>query len=254
MTMKRIDQLLVSLGHVASRTEAQNLIKAGAVQAKIDGIWRPVTKPSLKLDPECEITLDESQRQPFVSRAGIKLSGALERVDIQLEGAIALDVGQSTGGFTDCLLQHNVAQVVGVDVGHEQLAPSLKAHPKVVCLEGVNARELNVPHLLTYAPRGFNLVVMDVSFISQRLILPGLPPLLKPGGHLISLVKPQFEVGKDGIGKGGIVRNGELFAQVEENVTECAQAAGLILLDYFASQIEGGDGNQEFFMVMRKNL
>jgi len=164
----------------------------------------------------------------------------------------ALDVGISTGGFTDCLLQAGATRVVGVDVGHGQLAARLQDDPRVLLREGINARQLDAAELLPLNDgQPFDLAVMDVSFISQTLVLPVLAPLLKPGGLLLSLVKPQFEVGREGISKGGIVRDPALYAGVQERVTATAREAGFTPLDWFDSPIAGGDGNREFFLYAR---
>lgn len=251
--MKRLDVLLVERGLAASRSQAQALIDAGQVRWLQAGQWRTATKASLKLEPECELQAELGEEQRYASRGGLKLSGALERTGIDPKAMIALDVGQSTGGFTDCLLQAGAAKVVGVDVGHDQLVPSLRGDPRVVFYEGINARALPAGELLAQAPGGFDLLVMDVSFISQTLILPGLPALLRPGGKLLSLVKPQFEVGKAGIGKGGIVRDASLYKKVETDLRAICGQLGLEVRDYFPSPITGGDGNREFFIHARKN-
>lgn len=251
--MRRLDILLVERGLAASRSQAQALIEAGQVQWRQADQWRTATKASLKLEPECELRAELGEAQRYVSRGGLKLTGALERTGVNPEGMTVLDVGQSTGGFTDCLLQAGAAKVVGVDVGREQLVPSLRDDPRVVFYEGINARELPTDELLAQAPGGFDLLVMDVSFISQTLILPGLPALLKPGGQLLSLVKPQFEVGKAGIGKGGIVRDTSLYRKVETDLRGMCEQLGLAVRDYFPSPITGGDGNREFFIWAHKN-
>ncbi len=251
--MKRLDVLLVERGLAASRSQAQALIEAGRVQWLRADQWRVATKASLKLELECELRAELGEAQRYASRGGLKLAGALERTGIDPNGTVALDVGQSTGGFTDCLLQAGAAKVVGVDVGRDQLVPSLRGDPRVVFYERVNARDLPTEQLLAQAPAGFDILVMDVSFISQTLILPGLPPLLKPGGQLLSLVKPQFEVGKTGIGKGGIVRDASLYRKVEMDLREMCGQLGLEVRDYFSSPITGGGGNREFFIWARKD-
>lgn len=246
--MKRLDVLLVERGLATSRSQAQALIDAGRVQWRQGDQWRTATKASLKLEYDCELRAELGEEQRYASRGGLKLAGALERTGIDPAGMIALDVGQSTGGFTDCLLQARAAKVVGVDVGRDQLVPSLRGDPRVVFYEGINARDLPIEQLLAHAPAGFDILVMDVSFISQTLILPGLPHLLKAGGQLLSLVKPQFEVGKAGIGKGGIVRDASLYQKVETDLRKMCGQLGLEVRDYFYSPITGGDGNREFFI------
>lgn len=224
------------------------MIEAGRVELNHGGDWRLVSKSGTKVARDAELRVTPSEDDQFVSRGGLKLRGALERTGIDPKGLVVLDVGQSTGGFTDCLLQGGASKVVGVDVGHDQLAPSLRAHPRVTFYEGINARVLPENELLQQAPDGFDLIVMDVSFISQTLILPALAPLLKPDGQLLSLVKPQFEVGKAGLGKGGIVRDERLYHEVETRIREVSSGLGFTVKDYFPSPITGGDGNREFFV------
>ncbi len=249
--MERLDKALVTRALADTRSQAQRMIEAGRVSTHVDDGWQVLNKASVKIPDGQLLKVEPGEDDQFVSRGGLKLRGALAYAGLKPEGWAALDVGQSTGGFTDCLLQAGVAKVVGVDVGRDQLVPALKEHPKVVFFEGINARDLPVETLLVEAPGGFDLIVMDVSFISQTLILPGLPALLKPGGHLLSLVKPQFEVGKAGIGKGGIVRDARLYEEVERRIRAQCEALGLTLEGYFPSPITGGDGNREFFVSAR---
>ncbi|XLM20672.1 methyltransferase domain-containing protein, partial [Chromobacterium piscinae] len=164
-------------------------------------------------------------------------------------GWTALDVGQSTGGFTDCLLQSGARRVVGVDVGHEQLHPRLREDARVRYFEGVNARALDHAALLAANDGdGFDLMVCDVSFISLSLVLPSALPLLKPGGRLLSLVKPQFEVGREGLSKGGIVRDESLYPLVRDKINRVLAEQNMQVLAWFDSPIKGGDGNHEFFV------
>lgn len=249
--MQRLDILLVERGLADSRARAQRLIKEGRVRVNSGG-WQAVTKPGLKLLPDTPIEVEKSAADQYVSRGALKLIPALERFALPLEGKIAIDVGQSTGGFTDCLLQHGIDRVVGIEVGHDQLAPRLRQDPRVLCLEGVNARELQ-PSLLEHTDgQGFDLAVMDVSFISQTLILDALAPLIRCGGLLITLVKPQFEVGPDNIGKGGIVRDERLYPQVRQRIQQLLERLGFEILDDSSSPILGGDGNREFVLVARQ--
>lgn len=245
----RVDQMLLDRGLVKSRTQSQRLIKDGKVQVRVAQAWESVKKPSAEYDHDCEFRIDENDEQRFVSRAGLKLNAALDHLGLSVEGQQALDVGQSTGGFSDCLIQAGVGMVVGIDVGHGQLAPSLKEKNNVICIEGINARELE-PSLLMQACaiEKFDLIVMDVSFISQTKILPRLSGLLAPEGKLLSLVKPQFEVGPQGLGKGGIVKNESWYPHVQTQLISTAGALGFQVIDYFESAIQGGDGNREFFM------
>ena len=248
--MERIDRLLVSQGFVSSRTQAQRLISEGRVKVYSAGGWDSPNKPSIKYPEVVDIQVGFDETDRYASRGGLKLAGALEHTKLDIHDAVVIDVGQSTGGFTDCALQAGAARVVGIEVGHGQLVQSLRDDSRVVCLEGINARALPEQELLAYTAdqQGFDLAVMDVSFISQTKILPSLVPLLKPGGYLLSLVKPQFEVGKEGLGKGGIVRDESLYPEVKKNITEHCESLGLKVVDYFSSPIKGGDGNSEFFI------
>ena len=261
--LERLDKMLVDQGLAQSRTQAQKLIEAGVVQAKLCGHWQPLRKPAQKISIDTPLRAGEIDELRFVSRAGLKLDFALQYIVEKkllapeslppfLANASALDIGQSTGGFTDCLLQRGVRKIVGIDVGRDQLVDSLRQHPSVICLEGINAREMPAQTLLAHSPTGFDLAVMDVSFISQSLIIPNLLPLLKNRGYLLSLVKPQFEVGAKNIAKGGIVRDENLYIEVREKISECARLAGLDVISYFSSALEGGDGNREFFMFCQK--
>ena len=241
----RADQLLVERGLAPSRTVAQRLIESGRV-SWTDG---PITKASLILPLTAELAVASDEADCYVGRGGIKLAGALAHTKLDVRGKACLDVGQSTGGFTDCLLQAGAATVVGVDVGHGQLHPKLASDPRVTSIEGVNARELKKSAVAT---RHYDLIVADLSFISLTLVLPQLPALLAEGGDMLLLVKPQFEVGPTHVGKGGIVRDASLYPQVEAKLRQAAEAAGLRVVDYFDSPIAGTDGNREFFIWTRK--
>ncbi|MDW5415400.1 TlyA family RNA methyltransferase [Iodobacter sp. CM08] len=242
--MLRVDVLLVEQGLAPSRTAAQGMIAAGRVSSG----GRVISKASLKLAQDCvlDLAVDESDR--FVSRGGFKLAGALAQAGVDVAGMQVLDVGISTGGFSDCLLQAGARKVIGVEVGHGQLHPRLLADQRIVQFEGVNARHLS-PALIASAQDGpLQLIVGDVSFISLTLILPALRSMLQPQAALLFLVKPQFEVGKAGIARGGIVKDESLYAEVEVKIKTAAIAAGFMVKDYFASSITGGDGNREFFI------
>ncbi len=248
--LQRLDQLLLAQGLARSRAQGQKLITAGLVSVCIAGRWQVVTKVSAKFANDTACTVAQGEENQYVSRAGLKLAGALQRSGLNVSGLHALDVGQSTGGFTDCLLQHGVAHVVGVDVGHGQLDTRLQNHPQVTSLEKCNARELSAELLMASAGISqFSLVVMDVSFISQSLIWPRLAPLLAPGGHVVSLVKPQFEVGVEGVGKGGLVKDASLYLSLEQRLRKEVASLGLHVVDFFDSPIRGGDGNREFFLI-----
>lgn len=247
--MTRADQFLVEAGLAASRTAARRLIEAG----RVSWLGTPVSKPAQDLPMDAELTVAADAADHYVSRGGLKLAGALAASGIDPTGYACLDVGQSTGGFTDCLLQAGAARVVGVDVGHGQLHPRLREDERAICIEGVNCRALAPADLGGALPAGgFDLIVADVSFISLTLILPQLPPLLKAGGDLLLLVKPQFEVGPQGLGKGGIVRNPALYADVEAKLRQCAKNANLTVRSWFDSPIAGGDGNREFFIWLQQ--
>ena len=248
--MQRLDKLLVEHGLATTRTQAQKLIEAGLVEAKVAGQWGVQKKPSVKLLETCELRTGEHPDMRYVSRAGLKLEAALRDNSLDVAGLTALDVGQSTGGFTDCLLKHGASKVVGVEVGHDQLVAALREHADVVCLEGLNARHLD-PDILKYAPDKFDIAVMDVSFISQKLILPRLPDLLKPQGLLVTLIKPQFEVGPEGLGKGGLVKPNVDMQALECEFKAFVEALSFNVLHYSESPIKGGDGNHEFLLVAR---
>ena len=252
----RADQWLVERGLAASRSQAQRLIAAGARWLSPSG-WKTLAK-SDELPPHAEVELLDAAEARYVSRGGLKLEGALRATGLQVTGWHGLDVGQSTGGFTDCLLQHGAASVVGVDVGHGQLHPRLRGDARVRVLEGVNARHLVASQLIADCAGGtgaegrfgsdFDLIVGDLSFISLTLVLPALAPLLKPGGHLLLLVKPQFELQPADIGKGGIVRDAARYAKVEQRLRAACAEAGLAVRHWLPSPIAGGDGNREFFI------
>jgi 23S rRNA (cytidine1920-2'-O)/16S rRNA (cytidine1409-2'-O)-methyltransferase len=241
----RADQLLVERGLAPSRTVAQRMIEAGRVSWSGGAVGK--VSMILPLTAELAVASDETDR--YVGRGGIKLAGALAHAKLDVTGRVCLDIGQSTGGFTDCLLQAGAAAVVGVDVGHNQLHPKLAADARVTSIEGVNARDLSKS---VVAVRRYDLIVGDLSFISLTLVLPQLPALLAAGGDMLLLVKPQFEVGPEHVGKGGIVRDATLYPQVEAKLRQAAEVAGLTVLDYFDSPIAGTDGNREFFIWTRK--
>ncbi len=243
--MPRADQLLVESGQASSRTVAQRMIAAGRVSWS-GGI---IKKPALDLPLETALTVASDPEDRFVSRGGLKLAGALAESGVSATGKICLDVGQSTGGFTDCLLQSGATQVVGVDVGHGQLHQKLIGDARIRAIEGINCRALSADDLGPAFPaNGFDLIVGDVSFISMTLILPQLPALLANGGDMLLLVKPQFEVGPGNVGKSGIVRDPALYREVESKLRQCAASLGLKVRAWLDSPITGGDGNREFFI------
>ncbi|GGY09502.1 TlyA family RNA methyltransferase [Paludibacterium paludis] len=252
--MVRVDLLLVAQGLAPSRTAAQHMVEAGRV-AIDDGVrLLPVAKVSQKLAESARLVVAPDPSDRFVCRGGLKMAGALGKSALDVRGLRALDIGQSTGGFTDCLLQEGALRVVGVDVGHGQLAARLAADPRVRYFEGVNGRALDREALFA-ANDGlpFDVIVCDVSFISLTLVLPSALPLLAPGGYLLSLVKPQFEVGREGLGKGGIVKDPRWYDRVRDKIGALLADEGMTLLDWFDSPILGGDGNREFFVFARRD-
>ena len=245
----RADALLVQTGQAASRTQAQRLISEGRVFCE----GKAVAKPSLELPADVILKVLEDESDRYVSRGALKLAGALRHTGLGVSGKVCLDVGQSTGGFTDCLLQAGARHVVGVDVGHGQLHAKLAADSRVTAIEGINCRALTATDLGDALPAdGFDLIVGDVSFISMSLILPQLLPLLAQNGEMLLLIKPQFEVGPTNIGKGGIVRNTALYRDVERKFADLARISGLTVADWLDSPITGGDGNREFFIWLKK--
>jgi 23S rRNA (cytidine1920-2'-O)/16S rRNA (cytidine1409-2'-O)-methyltransferase len=285
----RIDQLLVQKGLANTRSQAQRLIADGVEWAQGE-TWRRIVKNGDDVPESAEVRLLDDSEARYVSRGGLKLEAALKKVALSVEGFACLDVGQSTGGFTDCLLQAGAKSVVGVDVGSAQLHPMLRSDPRVLCVEKVNARALTAEDLIQayedstgedgqfdveddendfeqedavsdatetvraeseFVPE-FDLIVADLSFISQTLVLPAVVPLLKAGGTLLTLVKPQFELQPGQVGKGGIVKDPEFYVVVEQRLREACAALGLTVTAWFDSPIAGGDGNREFFICATK--
>jgi 23S rRNA (cytidine1920-2'-O)/16S rRNA (cytidine1409-2'-O)-methyltransferase len=243
MKRERIDKLLVERGLAESRTRAQALVMAGLVLVG----ERRVEKPSETCAPDAPLRVrgadDPAAR--YVGRGGLKLEAALDAFGLDARDSICLDVGASTGGFTDCLLQRGARRVVALDVGHNQIDWRLRNDSRVEVREGVNARHL--------APEDFgerfDLVVMDVSFISATKVMPALVPLMTDGGSLIVLVKPQFEVGRGEVGKGGVVRDAAQHARVVEEVSRAARGLGLTVGGVIDSPILGAEGNKEFLAL-----
>jgi 23S rRNA (cytidine1920-2'-O)/16S rRNA (cytidine1409-2'-O)-methyltransferase len=239
----RADQLLVERGLASSRSQAQRLIASGVRWLDTRG-WKQVAKNGDEVPPHAELELLDAAEARYVSRGGLKLEGALKAAGVEVAGKVCLDVGQSTGGFTDCLLQHGAARVTGVDVGHGQLHERMRREPRVVAIERVNARELTADQV----GGGFDLIVGDLSFISLTLVLPALVPLLKRDGDFLMLVKPQFELQPGQVGKHGVVSDPSFYAVVEKRIRDCCAALGLEVRGWFPSAIDGGDGNREFFV------
>ncbi|HEY7335975.1 MAG TPA: TlyA family RNA methyltransferase [Bryobacteraceae bacterium] len=233
----RLDQMLLERGLADSREKARALILAGSVT--VDG--HKAEKPGHSYEIACRIEV--AAPPPYVSRGGLKLAAALDRFRIDVEGCVCLDVGASTGGFTDCLLQRGAARVWAVDVGHGQLDWRLRNDPRVVVREGVNARYLRKEDF----PEPFDLAVCDASFISATLLLPSMRAVLTEHGEMVILVKPQFEAGKGQVGKGGIVRDPELHVQACRRVRAAAEELGFAT-ELMESPILGAEGNKEFLL------
>ena len=238
---RRADTYLVELGLFESRAKAKEAIAAGLVSA--DG--EPVRKPSDTVPVTAAIAAEAPH--PWVSRGGVKLAAALDHFGIDPAGRLCLDIGASTGGFTEVLLSRGAAQVHAVDVGRGQLHPRLAQDPRVIMLEQTDARQLDE----TFVPRPVGLCVVDVSFISLRLVLPSLRKLISRGGYLVVLVKPQFEAGRENVARGGIVRDESVRQQVLDGIATFAAEQEFLVLGTMPSPIEGGDGNREFLMAAR---
>ena len=236
----RFDLFLVDKGLAESRQKAQRLIKNGCVS--VDG--KVLTKPSEDIDNGIEhlIGITETDDEKYVSRGGLKLEGALDVFNISPYGKVCADIGASTGGFTDCLLQKGAEKVYAFDSGSGQLHSKLQNDPRVVSKEGFNARYITPDDV----GEAVDLVVMDVSFISQTLIIPNIVKLLKPGGVFVTLIKPQFEAGRGALGKNGIVKHKEDRLNAVMKVLDCAYENGLSFDGLALSPIKGGDGNEEF--------
>ncbi|MGJ7528395.1 TlyA family RNA methyltransferase [Variovorax sp. GB1P17] len=246
----RADQLLVERGLAASRSQAVRLIAGGMRwrDAGTSDAWRSVVKNKDDVPESAELELVDAAEARYVSRGGLKLEGALQVSGIDPAGKLCFDVGQSTGGFTDCLLQRGATKVVGVDVGHGQLHAKLREDERVVAIEGVNARALSPDDLEEEGESRFDLIVGDLSFISLTLVLPAVVEFLADDGRLLLLVKPQFELQPGQVGKGGIVRDESMYAVVEKRLRDACEALDLRVLQWFDSPIAGGDGNREFFI------
>jgi 23S rRNA (cytidine1920-2'-O)/16S rRNA (cytidine1409-2'-O)-methyltransferase len=240
----RLDHLLVARGLVGSRERARACILAGEVT--VGGA--PVTKAGTLVDEAAEVAL-RTPDHPWVGRGGVKLAHALDVFGLDVAHLAALDIGASTGGFTDVLLQRGARRVVALDVGHGQMDWRLRTDPRVTVVEHVNARHLR-PDDLPPELRRVDLVTIDVSFISLRHVLPVVPPLLAPGGRVLALVKPQFEAGRREVGKGGVVRDPAVHARVIDEITREAHQVGLDCLAVEPSPVTGAAGNREFFLLL----
>lgn len=243
---ERIDKRLVDIGLAESRNKAQSLVMAGVVlvnECRVD-------KPSDKVDLSAEIRLKGAADEiRYVGRGGLKLEVALKHFSIDPSGWDCIDVGSSTGGFTDCLLQHGAASVTAIDSGTNQLVWKLRTDPRVIVRERTNAREIAPEDF----DRAFDLAVMDVSFISVTKVIPTVLTLLKPGAGLVVLIKPQFEIGRSEVGKGGIVREPEKHQRVVASITDFAIGIGLLVNGVIDSPILGAEGNKEFLGYFQRS-
>ena len=241
----RLDALLVIRGLVESREKARALILAG----KVAVTGHPAVKAGTMVASDVEVKVAEPDH-PWVGRGGIKLAHALDRFAIDVTGRLGIDIGASTGGFSDVMLQRGARHVIAVDVGHNQLHWRLRNDPRVTSLEGINARTLS-PADIPGLGDGAGIVTVDVSFISLRLILPVIPALLAPGGDVVALIKPQFEAGREDVGRGGLVKDPAVHARVTDEVIEAAAQVGLVRVALADSPITGVEGNREFLLHLR---
>lgn len=246
MVRERIDKLLVAAGLAESRTKAQALVMSGVVLVN----EQRVEKPSEQFEPGSRIRIKgESPETKYASRAGLKLEKALDEFHIRVDGYKCLDLGSSTGGFTDCLLSRGASKVYSVDSGTNQMIWRLRNDERVILMENTNARHLTREQI----PEDIDLITVDVSFISAKLVLEPTLPFLKNKGQVVLLAKPQFEVGKGEVGKGGIVRDEEMHRKVIADLTEFAEACGMRREGLTESPIEGAAGNREYLLLFGKN-
>jgi 23S rRNA (cytidine1920-2'-O)/16S rRNA (cytidine1409-2'-O)-methyltransferase len=238
----RLDQLLVARGLFASREQAQRAIMAGNIKIGT----QIAAKPSQLLEPDAAIAVKSTRK--YVGRGALKLESALDHFRIDVHGNVALDIGASTGGFTDCLLQRGAAKVYAIDVGHGQLDWKIRNDPRVVVIEKLNARFLSREHI----PELIGVCVIDVSFISLTLILPNAFDLMTSAGVILALIKPQFELQRPDVGRGGIVRDPDLHRKAQDKIVAFVTHLGHVVTGIVPSAIKGADGNQEFFACIRK--
>ena len=239
----RLDHFLVLQKGFRSRTQAKDFILKGAVEVFENGLWKKILKPSFSCSEDLKVRVLDVKDVDWVSRSGKKLDEAIKRLNLNFDQKTCLDLGQSTGGFTQALLRHSAAQVVGVDIGHEQLSEDLKSDPRVVSFEGVDAREVE---FLNKDWR-FDFLAADLSFISILKVLPSVLRLNLEDAQALLLIKPQFEVGKDLVGKGGLIEGAELHLNCQKSIFNALKEWSVRVLDYFPSAVKGKNGNQEFF-------
>jgi len=249
----RLDQYLVQQGLATTRSKAQDLIKSKQVKVLRSGTERSRISSSFNVVEGDEVIIHDSLGLlKYVSRSGLKLEGALDHLNFNVESLRVLDVGQSTGGFTDCMVQRGANQVIGIDVGHDQLNDKIKLLSQVSAYEGINARNLK-DFFVSHSLKPVQLVVMDVSFISIQTLFSEIFKILEPGGHMLSLVKPQFELGKKSLNKQGVVKTLiHREAMLCEKITNSLTKESFQILDYFPSNLKGKKGNQEFFVFAKK--
>jgi 23S rRNA (cytidine1920-2'-O)/16S rRNA (cytidine1409-2'-O)-methyltransferase len=240
----RLDVILVAKGLAQSRQRAQAMIMAGKVLVN-EGL---IDKPGFHVSPHDTVELKATD-MPYVSRGGLKLEAALHELQLDVTGSLCIDVGASTGGFTDCLLQHGAERVYAVDVGYGQLAWKLRQDPRVIVIERTNVRHMADDRI----PAPVDLVTIDVAFISLKIVVPVIVKFLKPDGSILALIKPQFEVGKNRVGKGGVVREPELHQQVIKNLSDFFGSIKLTPQMVYPSPLLGPKGNREFFMFLTKS-
>jgi 23S rRNA (cytidine1920-2'-O)/16S rRNA (cytidine1409-2'-O)-methyltransferase len=239
---QRLDRLLVEKGIAPSRQRAQAMIMSGKVLVNN----RPVDKAGFLVGQNDGIEL-KGKDIPYVSRGGLKLEGALQSFELSPAGFVCLDVGASTGGFTDCLLQNGAARIYAVDVGYGQLAWKLRQDPRVAVIERTNIRHMQADAI----PEPVDLATIDVSFISLKIVVPAVAGFLKNGARILALIKPQFEVGKDQVGKGGVVRDANLHTRVIQSLTAFFVELGFLSQPVIPSPILGPKGNREFFILLQ---
>jgi len=252
----RLDIFLVSKGLAQSRTQAQDLIAGGFVFLKTPIKKTPLLKASYLVNDSEEqlVVVEANEIQKYVSRGGLKLESALKKLGLDVSNQTILDIGQSTGGFTDCLLHYHAKHIVGIDVGHGQLHEKIRDDARVIAFENLHTKNLseNENFMKSVPKGGFDLVVMDVSFISLIKLFPFIAPHLKKDGQFLFLVKPQFELSAADLDKNGIVKDPQSFSVVQACVEKEARLYFGSVLDYFRSEVLGKDGNQEFFIYGKK--